>query len=190
MARVETPRMTAEEFWEWAADQDWDSCRYELRGGHVVTFRLNGVRHGVVCARVAYLLWEQVKRRGQGMAMSNNTALLTQRGPDTLLGPDLMYFERGKWLEELSDGFCEDVPTLAVEVLDPQDDAAATSWRVSQYRQPGVPLVWVIDPEERTVVVHSQQGSRVCGGDDEVGDEALIPGLRCRVAELFALPGR
>ncbi len=137
MRPIETPPLTAEEFWEWGADQDWSDCYHELHAGKVVTFSLNGERHGFVCASVAWVLSLYVTQQRAGMVMTNQTALLTQRNPDTLLGPDIMFFRHGKTLEELGNSFCDDIPTLVVEVLDPKDGEGAMPWRVAQYRQRG-----------------------------------------------------
>jgi len=49
-----------------------------------------------------------------------------------------------------------------------------------------VALVWVINPEARTVHIHRKDGSvgwlRV---EDELSGEGVVPGFRCRVAAIF-----
>jgi len=50
----------------------------------------------------------------------------------------------------------------------------------------GTPLVWVLDPEQRTVTVYrSLTDVRTLGPEDELTGEEVIPGFRVRVAELF-----
>ena len=50
----------------------------------------------------------------------------------------------------------------------------------------GVALVWVIDPEARTVHIHRGDGSVTwLREDDELSGEDVVPGFRCRVASIF-----
>jgi Uma2 family endonuclease len=57
---------------------------------------------------------------------------------------------------------------------------------VGEYVQAGVHLVWVIDPEGRKAVVHrSLSDVREIGDDDVLDGEDVIPGFRCRLAEIL-----
>jgi Uma2 family endonuclease len=51
-------------------------------------------------------------------------------------------------------------------------------------------MVWVIDPESRTLTVHRPERSPVelTEGQDLTGEDVL-PEFRCRVADLFFMPG-
>jgi Uma2 family endonuclease len=63
--------------------------------------------------------------------------------------------------------------------------------RIIQFLKRGVPLVWLVDPEVRTVTVY-QPGKELYLVDDteEVTGEDVLPDLRFRVADLFAMPGQ
>jgi Uma2 family endonuclease len=62
--------------------------------------------------------------------------------------------------------------------------------RVTQFLQRGVILVWLVDPEGRTVTVYRNgQLPQVLEGEDEVVCEDVLPGFRCRIADFFYLPG-
>jgi Uma2 family endonuclease len=64
------------------------------------------------------------------------------------------------------------VPVLAVEVLSPTDRYGKTLKRVRQFFKAGIVLVWVVDPEDRTVTVHrSATEPRIY----EVGEDQVIP---------------
>jgi Uma2 family endonuclease len=53
-----------------------------------------------------------------------------------------------------------------------------------------VSVVWVVDPEDRTVSVHRRdQLPQVCEENDEVTGAPVLPDLRCRVADFFFMPG-
>ena len=50
-------------------------------------------------------------------------------------------------------------PFIAVEILSPEDRASVMQKKISDYLAFGVRYVWVIDPQERTAVVHTSSGS-------------------------------
>jgi Uma2 family endonuclease len=53
-----------------------------------------------------------------------------------------------------------------------------------------VALVWLVDPEGRTVTVYRNgQLPQVLEGEDELACEEMLPGFRCRTADFFYLPG-
>jgi Uma2 family endonuclease len=81
------------------------------------------------------------------------------------------------------------VPKLVVEVLSPGDKMARMLRRISQFLERGVPLVWLVDPENETVTIYrpGNAHSMLHAGETVTGEDVL-PGLRYRVADLFALP--
>jgi Uma2 family endonuclease len=190
MATVESKLYTAEEFWEWQTKHGKEDALYELDRGVLIEMPSPGELHGVICALVAHLIWGYLFKRGRGYACGNDTGLLLARNPDTVRGPDIMVFCESKSLEDMSLKFCEDVPQLVIEVRSPQDRQSRTERRVSQYQQRGIPLVWYVDPEERTITVfRPSQFLYVLDESDEITGEDIFPDLRFRVADFFTLPG-
>ena len=57
----------------------------------------------------------------QGLRTSNDSGVILERDPDTVRGPDVMYFEEQQKLDQMHPKFAESVPPLAVEVLSPND---------------------------------------------------------------------
>jgi Uma2 family endonuclease len=190
MATVTTGPMTAEEFAEWAARPENQGRFVELDRGEVVEMPPPSEMHGILCGWIAHLLWRYVLQRGKGAVSSNDTGLLVESGPDTVRGPDLMLFDETRPLESLSRKFSERLPRLVVEVLSPSDKKGKVDQRISQYLRRGVPLIWVVDPEVRTVTV-LRPGKDLYVRDDteEVTGEDVLPDCRYRVAEFFTLPG-
>jgi Uma2 family endonuclease len=183
--------MTAEEFYRWASRPENQDKLYELDEGKVVEVPPAGESHGVLCAFIAHLLWEYVIRRGKGSVCSNDTGLLIKRRPGTVRGPDVMLFDESRPLNQLSRKFADRVPRLVVEVLSPSDQIAKVNRRISQFLKRGVPLVWLVDPDTRTVTVYRPgKEFRVVPEAEELTGEDVLPRLRYRVAELFALPGQ
>ena len=58
--------------------------------------------------------------------------------------------------------------------------------KLEDYLRAGVKLIWVINPETRTLQVYYPDGtSRRLHEADEVSGDNVIPGFRCSVATLF-----
>jgi Uma2 family endonuclease len=45
-------------------------------------------------------------------------------------------------------------PLLCIEILSPEDTISRTNTRVQDYLKFGVPVVWVVDPRERTIWIY------------------------------------
>jgi Uma2 family endonuclease len=57
---------------------------------------------------------------------------------------------------------------------------------VDDYLAAGVRLVWMVNPERRTVWVYRVDGPvRFLREPDELSGEDVLPGFRCLVSELF-----
>lgn len=84
------------------------------------------------------------------------------------------------------EGHCRVHPDMAAEVISPNDSYVDVEEKVREYLEAGVRLVWVINPEHRTVRIHRADGTITdLGVNDELTGEDVIPGFRMRVGELF-----
>jgi Uma2 family endonuclease len=73
-----------------------------------------------------------------------------------------------------------------VEILSPDDTAREVREKVDEYLAHGVRLIWVVDPEDRTVAIYRVgtpparlDASGVLTGGD------VLPGFSCQVGTLF-----
>jgi Uma2 family endonuclease len=191
MSTVQTKPMTAEQFWAWAIRPENQDKLCELDEGMIVDMPPPSEYHGALCAFIVHLLWLYVIQRGKGYVCSNDTGLLIKRRPGTVRAPDIMLFDDNRPLHKLSRKFAERVPKLVVEVLSPSDKMAKVNRRISQFLKRGVPLVWLVDLDTRSVTVYRPgKELRVVQQDEDLTGEDVLPKLRYRVAELFALPGQ
>jgi Uma2 family endonuclease len=184
-------KMTAEEFFEWANRPENGGKRYELESGKVVEMPSPGIRHGAVCWLLGLILGQYLFRRGSGHITTNDAGLIVRRKPDTVRGPDLMLFLEASRYDELEVKYTERIPSLVIEVLSPDDRPGKTNRRIEQYIRRGIPLVWLIDPEDRTVTVYRpNEFHKVLDETEELSGNGVLPEFSCRVADLFALPGQ
>ena len=83
-------------------------------------------------------------------------------------------------------GFADYPPDLAVEILAPGQKLQDVGEKVGEFLDWGTPMVWVIDPDARTVTVYrSLTRVYTLGPDDQLSGEEVVPGFSIRVAELF-----
>jgi Uma2 family endonuclease len=79
------------------------------------------------------------------------------------------------------------IPELAVEVLSESNTRGEMRRKLKEYFLTGTQLVWIVDPVQRTVDVHTapDQLIRLKEGD-ELDGGALLPGFRLSLERLFA----
>lgn len=77
--------------------------------------------------------------------------LVIHRDPLTTRVPDIAVFLRSHVVEE--DGYIHSAPELIVEVLSPANTRGERAEKLKDYESLGVPEVWVVSPEARTVEV-------------------------------------
>lgn len=191
MASVTTPVMTAEEFYEWANRPENSDRKVELENGEIVDMPSPGELHGVICWLISHLLGNYLFSLGTGYICTNDTGLIVHRDPDTVRGPDVMLFREGKKFEQLNRKHADSIPDLVVKVFSPNDRVTKSYRRVKQYLQHGVRLVWLVFPEDRSIHVFSRAGEfpTILDESEELTGNGVLPEFRCRVADLFALPG-
>ncbi len=180
--------MTVEEFYVWAELPENEDKNFELENGVPVEMPNANNIHGTICFLVAHLLGLHLLARG-GYVMTNDTGLVIRRRPDTVRGPDVMAFLTRPPFRELRRGPVEDVPALVVEVLSPSDRPSRTAPRVRGYLRRGIPMVWLIDPDDRTVTVHTADDDLILGETEVILGGDVLPDFRCPVAAFFNWPG-
>jgi len=79
-------------------------------------------------------------------------------------------------------------PDVVVEVRSPGDLTQDIEEKVRVYLAAGTEVVFLVDPETRSVTVRDHTGSRTVGEDDVLEHEALA-GFSLPARTLFELPG-
>lgn len=184
MTTITQKLITAEEFAR--IPDPPDGSRQELVQGAIITMPPPGARHGACCSRINRRLANFVEDNNLGTVFANDTGFVTERDPDSVRGPDISFWSREK-LPEVPDGYIEVAADLLIEVVSPSDRYARIQQKVNEYLEKGVRLIWVVDPEDRSVAVFRDgQKPKVLSENEILTGADVLPGLTCRIADLFA----
>jgi Uma2 family endonuclease len=133
-------------------------------------------------------LHDFVRNGHLGFLLSNDSAVRTQRGPDTVRGADIAFYRT----ERIPGGaipntpYLDVPPDLVVEVLSPGDRWPNVLRKVSEYLEVGVAVVVVVDPDHRSVHVYSADAPvRIVADAEVLTLPDVLPGLEVRVKDLF-----
>lgn len=146
-----------------------------------------GGPHGCVATNIVCLLHPFVEPRGLGRVFADGAGYLLLELPRTVRSPDASYVRADRLPSEgIGPGFLRVAPDLAVEVLSPSESASELEEKLGDYRACGTPLIWVVDPVRRTVmIVASDAPVRWLREGDMLDGGTVVPGFSCPVADLF-----
>lgn len=178
-------------------DKDWtdaelekfpkDGRKYELLDGDFLTSPIT-ITHGTVCVRIATLLDGFVRPRKLGLILDSSIGCrLTAQ---CCLSPDVCFVSKAR-LPELAptfDQFLAGAPDLVVEVISPSDRRKNIDRKMERYFEHGARLGWIVDSRKQVVTVRTSKIERILSGPRDIlegGD--VLPGFKCKVAEIFAL---
>lgn len=179
--------LTAEEFFE-LPDPIY-SGKMELVRGEVVTHMPVGGVHGRLAGLIIKLFLRFLDQHSLG-EVGPEIGFTLQRDPDIVLAPDVAFVANVKLPGGvLPEGFVEGPPTLAVEIVSPNDRDHEVSDKVDDYLRLGTERVWVVRPRPRTVTVHRQDNTARTYhiGETLTSDDAgfSVEGFALPLDELF-----
>lgn len=179
---------------------DYDQQPFEIINGERKLRMPNVARHHLVLSRLMAALNVYLAQHKYGMVIQEATFILPDeynsrwvKGSRT---PDILFISTARWnayTEDPSDW--EDkplmlIPDLVAEVVSPTDRYTDLYAKIKAYLQDGVQLVWVVDPQQRTVTIFTPDAAprhldSLDGKAMLTGDE-LMPGFQIALSDLFA----
>lgn len=136
---------------------------------------------------IATRLLASVERDDLGEVLCGGTGIVLWRNPDRVVGADAAFIGRASLpAKETPEEYLETIPDLVVEVVGMSDTADYTARKVDDYLLAGVRVVWVADPEARTLTEFRRDAEpRVYAETETVSLPDLIPGLQLSLKEAF-----
>lgn len=189
LAKPRKLRMNADDFYEFVNKPENRTRSFELVRGEVIEVSRPRRSHGFIYGNVARILGNYTFRKKKGYVTSNDSGVVLEHDPDTVRGPDVAYYEDVEAFEDLPEKWGDIAPRLAVEVLSPNDTAHLIIDKITDYLNNGVEVVWVIDPDNKRVTIYSKTaGVQMLTEKDALPGGDVLPGFRCKMADLFLLP--
>ncbi len=107
--------------------------------------------------------------------------------PETTIGVDVAYVSHDVMVRQTDDTtIIEGVPTLVVEILSPNDTQEEIDEMVDSYLSVGVPLVWLVDPTDRTVTIYRPgEEPTLVNSRQTLEGGTVLPGFSVPVAQIF-----
>lgn len=163
-----------------ALDDDLD---YEIVDGEREV-KMAGAKHGEICARLTVELGIYLKQNQIGQLYNGNTTF--QVGANERM-PDVSFVSTARIPENGSPSGKWDIPPdLAIEVISPNDVWEKVNRKVREYFAAGTQQVWLVSQDAEEVMIYdSPTQIKVVTTGEDLTSEALLPGFKCRVADLF-----
>ncbi len=164
-----------------------EGVRGELIRGVLYETMPTGRQHGKVLAKLTTRMGSFVEQRGLGSVEAGDVGVWLERDPDTVRAPDVAFFSREKEpSEEAAAGYAEAVPDLLAEIVSPSDTPREVREKAEMWLGFGVSVVWVVNPNTRTVDVHRRgQPIITLTEQDSLDGADVLPSLACPVGDIF-----
>jgi Uma2 family endonuclease len=161
---------------------------WELVDGEIVWLSPGNHEHGWVCALIVAALAPFAARTGAAL-LCNDAGFIVGADRQQLRGPDVALVTKER-LEILERGstWGQAAPDLAVEVLPPELHGEAYARpKVAEYLAAGAKVVWLVDPDARTVRVYepNRDDYAIYSAGAEITLDAIAPGFSAPVHFFF-----
>ncbi|MGH8070988.1 MAG: Uma2 family endonuclease [Candidatus Entotheonellia bacterium] len=158
----------------------------ELIDGRIVPMSPTGGRHGIIESRLGSALSVFVQQQNLGWVLTGEVGIYIRRNPDRVRGADIVFLSRERWPEGPPEGFLEGALGLVVEIMSPNDRWQEVRQKIAEYFSIGVRWVWIVEPENRAVLVfRSSTDFQPCGAEDSFVGEGALEGFTLPVASLL-----
>ena len=142
-------------------------------------------KHALIVANLHDALVAQLSRR-EVQVVNGSFGLVIRKAPLTSRIPDLAVFLKSTIVEQ--DGYIHSAPQLVVEVLSPGNTRRERERKLADYASLGVPEIWVVSPEARTVEVLYLESGFLRSAQaltQGVLQPKNFPGVQIQIAEIW-----
>jgi Uma2 family endonuclease len=179
------PQMTPEQF-----EQLRDSRGLELVDG-IVKEKNMGTENATIQSLIAYYLNAVVRPAKLGWVLDSEAMYhCFPNNAKQIRQPDVSFILSSRLPPEgIPRGRCTLRPDIAVEVVSPNDLCEDLEVKLVDYFAAEIPLLWIVTPRTRTVLVYKSDGTaRRLRDTDNLTADPIIPNFCVRIADLFPNP--
>jgi Uma2 family endonuclease len=161
-----------------------DGKHYELIDGELKE-KAVGFRELVIATRIAERLNAHFYP-ATGVAAVEAVIYCFDR-PDRGRKPDVVYVRMERLPGgQIPGGDLHLAPDLVAEVLSPSNGGIELEVKLDEYLGAGIPMVWIVNPDPRTIRVYRGDGTtRLFRSADVIENEPLLAGFRLVVGAVF-----
>ena len=165
---------------------DSGDVSYELDNGRLVIMAPPGDQHATIQGNDVYELKRQGELPGHGKAKAE-VGVILWRNPDRLVGADAAFVATASLPIVVSrEGYLATIPDLVVEIRSRNDTLPELMAKAQDYLTAGVKIVWLVDPQSRSVWVYVGQSEPLRVEENEVLNAGeIIPGFQYKVSDLL-----
>ncbi len=174
------PRFTPEDVLRMEPD-----ALYELVDGSLVKKKMSELANETA-GLITFALVMHTRTANLGRVLPEQSFQCFPHDPDVIRRPDVSFIAAARLPAERFSGHIPIAPDIAVEVVSPNDRFYDLDEKLNDYRLAGVKLVWVVNPELRTVTIYRADGtiSRLFDHETLTGD-TVLPAFSAKIAELL-----
>lgn len=146
-------------------------------------------KHQTISQNLNYSIYSYFKKHSCSVFVAPFDVRLTIKSAKkdtTVVQPDICIIcDESK----LDDQGCNGAPDLIVEILSPKNSKHDVDTKFKIYQESGVKEYWIIEPEERIVLVYSLQNKIYIGlkpfSEGEIIESPLFPEMKIEVIDVF-----
>ena len=158
----------------------------ELIDGRIVHMSPTGDEHGAIEFNLGSELRAFVRQHNLGRVTGGEVGIYIRRRPDKIRGADIAFISADRLAKPVK-GFLEVAPNLVVEIMSSGDRWQDVREKLADYFSIGVDRVWIVEPQNRKVLVFSSLTDvEEYGQVDTLRGEGKLAGFAIRIADLFA----
>ncbi len=138
-----------------------DGRRYEIHDGELCVTPAPSLEHQIIGSNLVRALMGHVPAVAPGLLLFAPLDVILADRPDetTIVQPDILYIAPDRMVLTSRRGI-EGGPTLAVEILSPSTRRIDRVTKTRLYARYGIPSLWLVDPDARTVEAFVLEGQR------------------------------
>jgi Uma2 family endonuclease len=165
-----------------------DASTHELVDGRLIERKpsaWSSLVEGYIGARLLNYAW--TNRIGSVWPGTMGYQISPNR-PNTIRKPHVSFIRKEKLSPDVMENdFIKIVPDLVVEMLSPNDLVYEVDRKIVEYKRAGVRLIWVVNPETRSVAIYRPNGTAsILNDTDTIKGEDVLPSFECPVSSFFS----